>query len=872
MSTEGGNSVNMGSKRLAPPRLSDDVPYKTWKNKLEMWKLVCGIDKKEQGIIVLLQSLNGCKKAEKAVSNLTAELLYVDDGLNVILEKLNAVFQSEEIEDAYFTYSKFSNFKRQQNTTMNDYIVEFENLHYKMDSHGMKLPDKVLAFKLLDGALVSENQRQMCLTLANDLTYVNMKGALKRIFGDKISSRGNEYDDNMIIKQEESAFIFEQNKKIRKNKLNPVDKQGKLTRCIICDSKMHWMKFCPHKSSAKPVNVVETVSDNDDNDDEEVNIILMTNEYEVLINEMEINAIIDTACTKTVAGENWFHNYLKNLDDTALDMVKTSPSQKTFKFGDGRKVCSKYQAVIPAKIGNINCFIQTEIVDEKIPLLLSKSSLKKAETLLNLKEDKVRMFNQDVKVNLSSNGHYAVEILPEEVCNFDNVECVLVFEENDNIKKKRSKLVKLHKQFGHASSNNLKNLMRKAGCLNDEISKLVSEICDNCDICKKYKKASPRPVVGLPRATDFNQSVAMDLHHIDKNLWYFHMIDEFSRYSNAVIIRSKNPSVIIDNFIQNWISLFGSPTKIFSDNGGEFVSKEFTDFCENFNIEISTTPGESPWSNGICERHNAILTELLLKIKEDTNCRWETAIAWAVGAKNAFVNVSGFSPHQLVFGKNINLPSSINDKLPAGYSENSIVIEHLNALHSSRQTFMKIESSNKLRKALQTKTRRTRDFFDIGQKVYYKRKNDIKWKGPGKVVGQDGPVVFVRHGGFYIKVHCSRVQLTSDDHITNDKIDNINQAIPTTANTEQNLNSGSSCEFYEETDVDDDMFPNTSPTFINGENNSSMSNSDLPTTPDKSENEHRNSDEPTPDCINDLSDRLSSISIDDNTSIINDSL
>ena len=37
--------------------------------------------------------------------------------------------------------------------------------------------------------------------------------------------------------------------------------------------------------------------------DEEVNIILMTNDQEILTSEMETNAIIDTACTKTVSGE-----------------------------------------------------------------------------------------------------------------------------------------------------------------------------------------------------------------------------------------------------------------------------------------------------------------------------------------------------------------------------------------------------------------------------------------------------------------------------------------------------------------------------------------------------------------------------------------
>ena len=37
-------------------------------------------------------------------------------------------------------------------------------------------------------------------------------------------------------------------------------------------------------------------------------------------------------------------------------------------------------------------------------------------------------------------------------------------------------------------------------------------------------------------------------------------------------------------FPKHWISLFGSPKNEFSDNGGEFLSTEFIDFCENFNI------------------------------------------------------------------------------------------------------------------------------------------------------------------------------------------------------------------------------------------------------------------------------------------------
>lgn len=114
---------------------------------------------KKQGITVILQSLNGNKTTKKIVSNLTAELLYNDTGLNIVLEMLDAVFQSEETDNVYFAYSKFFNFKQQQNLSLNDAIIELENLNYKMKWNNMKLPDKVLDFKLLEGVSISENQR-----------------------------------------------------------------------------------------------------------------------------------------------------------------------------------------------------------------------------------------------------------------------------------------------------------------------------------------------------------------------------------------------------------------------------------------------------------------------------------------------------------------------------------------------------------------------------------------------------------------------------------------------------------------------------------------------------------------------------------------
>ena len=129
--------------------------------------------------------------------------------------------------------------------SMNEYILEFENLSHEMSSFNMTFPDAVLAFQILEGAGLNENQHQMALTLANDLTFKSMKGALKRVFGDKVEDENpiNSSFFDVPIKQENVCYTQPYNKQ-KKTKYNPLTKQGIISRCPICDSKMHWAKEC----------------------------------------------------------------------------------------------------------------------------------------------------------------------------------------------------------------------------------------------------------------------------------------------------------------------------------------------------------------------------------------------------------------------------------------------------------------------------------------------------------------------------------------------------------------------------------------------------------------------------------------------------
>ena len=129
------------------------------------------------------------------------------------------------------------------------------------------------------------------------------------------------------------------------------------------------------------------------------------------------------------------------------------------------------------------------------------------------------------------------------------------------------------------------------------------------------------------------------------------------------------------------------------------------------NIQICTTAAESPWSNGLLDRHNAVLGMTVSKVVKDVNCQLEVAVAWSVSAKNCLKNVDGFSLNELVFERNPNYPSNFYNQLPAleGKISSQIVAENLNAMHSARKEFIKNESFENLRRAMRHNTRTSQD-------------------------------------------------------------------------------------------------------------------------------------------------------------------
>ena len=127
-----------------------------------------------------------------------------------------------------------------------------------------------------------------------------------------------------------------------------------MSRCII------WASRCPHnKRKEHFVNENHKSQDSDHEDSscdekcEDVEIVLLAeevDEFQIFVTESAKSAVVDTACSRTVAGEIWFNNYLSELNESLMDKVTITKSHVPFRFGDGRKVYSFISARIPIMI------------------------------------------------------------------------------------------------------------------------------------------------------------------------------------------------------------------------------------------------------------------------------------------------------------------------------------------------------------------------------------------------------------------------------------------------------------------------------------------------------------------------------------------
>ena len=168
---------------------------------------------------------------------------------------------------------------------------------------------------------------------------------------------------------------------------NPIDQTGKVSRCITCDSSMHWEKIA-HTSICLLKKLVEDCY------------------FDTIVSETFSSALLDSSRTKTVCGTQWLREYISGLSKEDRKAIVKPKGDRIFKFGDGKVVNARERVIIPATIGSQKGVIECEVIYKNISLLLSKDSMKKAGVTINFVENTTTINGAKTDLCTTSRGQY----------------------------------------------------------------------------------------------------------------------------------------------------------------------------------------------------------------------------------------------------------------------------------------------------------------------------------------------------------------------------------------------------------------------------------------------------------------------------------
>ena len=214
----------------------------------------------------------------------------------------------------------------------------------------------------------------------------------------------------------------------------------------------------------------------------------------------------------------------------------------------------------------------------------------------------------------------------------------------------------LHDDSGHQGRDRTISLVRSRFFwpgLDSDVEKKV-KTCDRCIM----RKSNPGPSAELVNivTTQPMELICIDFLTLERSKGGFEKIlvitDHFTRYAQAFPTRNELAKTTAKVLFENFIVHYGFPARIHSDQGRNFESSVIRELCSLAGVEKSRTTPYHPMGNGMVERFNQTLLNMLGTLENHKKDDWKSYVAPLVHSYNATKHPStGYSPHFLMFGR-----------------------------------------------------------------------------------------------------------------------------------------------------------------------------------------------------------------------------
>ena len=295
----------------------------------------------------------------------------------------------------------------------------------------------------------------------------------------------------------------------------------------------------------------------------------------------------------------------------------------------------------------------------------------------------------------------------------------------------------------------------------------IHRFCKSCHSCQKFsRKPTKVPLVKRPIVSEPFSRIAIDLvgpinpSSLRGHKYILTIIDMATRYPEAVPLRNIDTVSVAEALVEIFCRV-GVPREILSDRGTQFKSELMSEINRLLSIKaLYTTPYHAA-CNGMVERLNGTLKNMLKKICIDHPNEWDRYINVALFAYREIPNDTlKFSPFELLYGRNVRGPLSILHELVSNDAIDSELkpsYQYVVDLRTKLQDMAKTAidnseiSATKYKEYFDKKT--TTRKFKVNDEVLIMRPTSsnkfvMQWKGPYIISGihANGVDYFVKVG------------------------------------------------------------------------------------------------------------------------------
>ena len=188
--------------------------------------------------------------------------------------------------------------------------------------------------------------------------------------------------------------------------------------------------------------------------------------------------------------------------------------------------------------------------------------------------------------------------------------------------------------------------------------------CDACDTDRRPNPTPCAPTEQLPVMEPF-EMVYVDivggqsaLAGSGENKYILSIIDSFTGWAEASPMPDQTADTVFKTFFREWVSRYGWPNRIHTDQGAQFESGLFKRMCDALHVHKTRTTPYRPQANGKVERFNRTMASLLRRLVLEAHSPqdWEQYLPQAMMAYRTLVSETvGFTPYKMVFGKEMRL-------------------------------------------------------------------------------------------------------------------------------------------------------------------------------------------------------------------------